>query len=123
MQAVRDFLMQCFQKDPNLRVSARKLLKHPWIMNAKRADSVVRAPSTKYEEAVPLIEKWNEALNRVVRTDRSSSQNLTSRRPQDEISTPVRGPQNTQNKVSAQAFISPDHREYYNSPWIVKFFF
>ncbi|KAJ5474952.1 Cytokinesis protein sepH [Penicillium diatomitis] len=40
--AVKDFLMQCFQKDPNLRACARKLLKHPWIVNARR--------------------KWNEAL-------------------------------------------------------------
>ena len=112
--------MQCFQKDPNLRVSARKLLKHPWIMNAKRADSVVHAPSTKYEEAVPLIERWNEALKSpnntsAKRTDRNNSQNLTSRRPQNEISTPVRGSQNTQNRINAQAFISPDHREYQNS--------
>ncbi|CAG8822253.1 18191_t:CDS:2, partial [Gigaspora rosea] len=29
---VKDFLMQCFQKDSNLRVSAKKLLKHPWIV-------------------------------------------------------------------------------------------
>lgn len=112
--------MQCFQKDPNLRVSARKLLKHPWIMNAKRADSVVQAPSTKYEEAVPLIEKWNEALKSpnnasVKRMDRSNGQNHTSRRPQNEISTPVRVSQNTQNKINAQAFISSEHCEYQNS--------
>ncbi|KAH0555656.1 hypothetical protein GP486_006401, partial [Trichoglossum hirsutum] len=60
--AVRDFLMQCFQKDPNLRVSARKLLKHPWIVNARRSDSVVRTQPTKYDEAVRTVQKWNEAL-------------------------------------------------------------
>ncbi|KAH0613167.1 uncharacterized protein H6S33_009547 [Morchella sextelata] len=60
--AVRDFLMQCFQKDPNLRVSARKLLKHPWIVNAKRSDSVVRTPTTKYDEAVKSVQQWNAAL-------------------------------------------------------------
>ncbi|KAG0127125.1 hypothetical protein HOY82DRAFT_580703 [Tuber indicum] len=60
--AVRDFLMQCFQKDPNLRVSARKLLKHPWIVTAKRADSIVRTPITKYDEAVKSVQQWNEAL-------------------------------------------------------------
>ncbi|PUU84361.1 hypothetical protein B9Z19DRAFT_4627 [Tuber borchii] len=60
--AVRDFLMQCFQKDPNLRVSARKLLKHPWIVTAKRADSIVRTPTTKYDEAVKSVQQWNEAL-------------------------------------------------------------
>ncbi|OJD14312.1 STE/STE11/CDC15 protein kinase [Emergomyces pasteurianus Ep9510] len=60
--AVRDFLMQCFQKDPNLRVTARKLLKHPWIVNARRSDSVVPTKSTEYEEAVKSVQEWNEAL-------------------------------------------------------------
>ncbi|KAL4937968.1 hypothetical protein BDV06DRAFT_202010 [Aspergillus oleicola] len=59
---VKDFLMQCFQKDPNLRVSARKLLKHPWIVNARRSDSVVPKKSTEYEEAVKSVQEWNEAL-------------------------------------------------------------
>lgn len=54
--------MQCFQKDPNLRVSARKLLKHPWIVNARRSDSVVPKKSTEYEEAVRSVQEWNEAL-------------------------------------------------------------
>lgn len=54
--------MQCFQKDPNLRVSARKLLKHPWIVNARRADSVVPTKPTKYDEAVKSVQEWNEAL-------------------------------------------------------------
>lgn len=53
--------MQCFQKDPNLRVSARKLLKHPWILSAKRSDEVVAKP-TKYDEAVKSVQEWNEAL-------------------------------------------------------------
>ena len=60
--AVRDFLMQCFQKDPNLRVSAKKLLKHAWITNARKTDSVVSEKSTKYDEAVKSVQQWNEAL-------------------------------------------------------------
>lgn len=53
--------MQCFQKDPNLRVSAKKLLRHPWILSAKRSDEVVAKP-TKYDEAVKSVQQWNEAL-------------------------------------------------------------
>ena len=63
---VRDFLMQCFQKDPNLRVSAKKLLKHPWIVNAKRADAVPTAKGvekpTQQAAAQRTIEEWNAAL-------------------------------------------------------------
>lgn len=54
--------MQCFQKDPNLRISAKKLLRHPWITSAKRADAVVPAKPTKYDETVRTVQEWNEAL-------------------------------------------------------------
>lgn len=60
--SVLDFLMQCFQKDRNLRVSARKLLKHPWIANARRTDSVAPKNATEYTEAVKSVQEWNEAL-------------------------------------------------------------
>lgn len=33
---VRDFLGQCFQKDPRLRVTAKKLLRHPWMVVARK---------------------------------------------------------------------------------------
>jgi hypothetical protein len=71
-QAVRDFLMQCFQKDPNLRVSAKKLLRHPWILSGRRSDQPVAKP-TQYDEAVKSVQQWNEAL-------KSSPQNTSSRR-------------------------------------------
>ena len=61
-QACEDFLMQCFQKDPNLRVTAKKLLKHPWIVNNKRANAVEPTKTTKFDEAVKSVQEWNEAL-------------------------------------------------------------
>jgi serine/threonine protein kinase len=35
-QVVKDFMYQCFQKDPNLRITAQKLAKHPWMLATKR---------------------------------------------------------------------------------------
>ncbi|TVY50017.1 Cytokinesis protein [Lachnellula occidentalis] len=60
--AARDFLMQCFQKDPNLRVSARKLLKHAWIVGSRRTDAPVAKPPANFSEAVEEVKQWNEAL-------------------------------------------------------------
>lgn len=77
-QVVRDFLMQCFQKDHNLRVSARKLLKHPWIVNARRSDSIVPKKPTAYEEAVKSVQQWNEALKSPNASVRKASRPVTS---------------------------------------------
>lgn len=71
-------MTQCFQKDPNLRVSARKLLKHPWIVNACRTDAVVPKKSTKYEEAVKSVQEWNEALKSPESTLRKASRNTSA---------------------------------------------
>jgi len=67
----RDFLLQCFQKDCNLRVSARKLLRHPWIMAAKKQaeqqkrDQIPRAsarPMSEYDQGVQKVQEYNEKL-------------------------------------------------------------
>ncbi len=54
--------MQCFQKDPNLRVSARKLLKHAWIVGSRRTDAPVTKLPANFSEAVEEVKQWNEAL-------------------------------------------------------------
>ncbi|KAI9850157.1 MAG: hypothetical protein M1838_006044 [Thelocarpon superellum] len=117
--AVRDFLMQCFQKDPNLRVSARKLLKHPWIVNARRSDSVVPTQPTKYDEAVKSVQQWNEALKspnasstRRVSRPTSSSPNPDRREGLNPLITPAKGPLAlAQPRTSAEAFRSPEGAE------------
>lgn len=58
--ALKDWLMQCFQKDPMLRVSAQKLLKHKWIQSAKRKQTTV-----EYAEPAVVtknIQDYNEKL-------------------------------------------------------------
>lgn len=70
---VKDFLYHCFQKDCNLRISAKKLLRHPWMLSAKKqmADGKRRSgevqgsrPLSNYnfDEAVLKVQEWNEAL-------------------------------------------------------------
>ncbi|TPX37984.1 hypothetical protein SmJEL517_g00405 [Synchytrium microbalum] len=57
--SLRDFLLQCFQKDCNLRVSAKKLLRHPWILHARKK---ISASPHQYSEAVNTVRQWNEIL-------------------------------------------------------------
>lgn len=79
---VKDFLLHCFQKDCNLRISAKKLLRHPWMTSAKKqmnaaagkearsleggsqAFSGGKRPTSNYnfDEAVLKVQEWNEAL-------------------------------------------------------------
>lgn len=109
--------MQCFQKDPNLRVSARKLLKHPWIVNAKRSDAVVPKKPTEYDEAVKSVQQWNEALKspnagslRRASRPMSSSPIPGRREPNHAISAPVRASLNVAKpRVSTEQFRSPSN--------------
>lgn len=67
----RDFLQQCFQKDGNLRISARKLIRHPWMMQARKQleinkahqpQSRARRPVSTYDETVTRVQEWNKAI-------------------------------------------------------------
>ncbi|KAF9887841.1 hypothetical protein FE257_009501 [Aspergillus nanangensis] len=106
--AVKDFLMQCFQKDPNLRVSARKLLKHPWIVNARRSDSVVPKSSTEYEEAVRSVQEWNEAL----RSPSASTQRKTLKHDQS----PLPSTRSTPTKDTLPSPVSRNVTKRFRSP-------
>lgn len=66
----RDFLLQCFQKDVNLRISARKLLRHPWMAGAKRQldqnkkeQASRNRPFGAHEETVQRVQEWNKATD------------------------------------------------------------
>lgn len=119
--------MQCFQKDPNLRVSARKLLKHPWIVNARRSDSVVPKKPTEYDEAVKSVQQWNEALKSssagsLRKTCRPmSSSPVPGRREQPPVLvTPARGPLNlAKPRFMTDQFRSPDNTT--NDNWDADF--
>ncbi|CUA68863.1 hypothetical protein RSOLAG22IIIB_03729 [Rhizoctonia solani] len=63
---VKDFLYQCFQKDCNLRISAKKLLRHPWMASVRKQMKTENVPGQRplsnYDEAVREVQQWNEAL-------------------------------------------------------------
>ncbi|KAI1158011.1 hypothetical protein F5B18DRAFT_642734 [Nemania serpens] len=85
--AARDFLMQCFQKDPNLRVSARKLLKHNWIVGCRRSDAPVAKAPGNFSQAVEEVKQWNKALT-------SSDSNLRASAGSDSNGPPQHSQQN-----------------------------
>jgi serine/threonine protein kinase len=61
--ALRDFLAKCFQSDPNFRVSASELLKHPWIRPKRATNDSDRQHLPAAASAVREIE---EQAKRVV---------------------------------------------------------
>ena len=102
---VKDFLYHCFQKDCNLRISAKKLLRHPWMLSAKRqmadgkrtkGEVQGSRPLSNYnfDEAVLKVQEWNEALRcesySIFQRKTFSNTNITLFRTQL-----PRGPQNT----------------------------
>ncbi|TDL16904.1 Pkinase-domain-containing protein [Rickenella mellea] len=110
---VKDFLYHCFQKDVNLRISAKKLLKHPWIVSARRQMGLNAGADKKgeksenetenenersgprllsnfnYDEAVLKVQEWNEALKSPSRTSKISQ---ASRRDSHQSALPTCSP-------------------------------
>ncbi|KAK4223880.1 hypothetical protein QBC38DRAFT_486746 [Podospora fimiseda] len=110
--AARDFLMQCFQKDPNLRVSARKLLRHPWITGCRRSDAPVPKAPSNFTQAVEEVKQWNRALKSSEHTSRvstgSDGGHLIPHRTN--LATSARGALTlaTKQRPTADAFRSPE---------------
>ena len=43
--SLRDFLTKCFQREPLIRVTAKSLLKHPWITSADKTPETPKEPT------------------------------------------------------------------------------
>ncbi|KAJ7644441.1 hypothetical protein FB45DRAFT_897923 [Roridomyces roridus] len=100
---VKDFLYHCFQKDCNLRISAKKLLRHPWMAAVRRQMADGKAPPAEegtenrsarpggqqagrrplsnynYDEAVLKVQEWNEALKSPSRPSKHPARNVSGR--------------------------------------------
>ncbi|XP_044715609.1 kinase [Hirsutella rhossiliensis] len=108
-QAARDFLMQCFQKDPNLRVSARKLLRHAWIAGSRRAKAPVSKAPANFNQAVEEVKQWNKALNSDSALRSSTGSDITGPSSRFTSGTPAKGPLTlAKPRPGAEAFRSPE---------------
>ena len=108
--------MECFQKNPTLRISAKRLLKHPWIQSAKRTVPVVSAKPTEYTEAVKSVQEWNEALKSPGSLRKSARSSTSSRTSPP--STAV-DPAARKTSLNMNVHIPPKHRvtaESFRSP-------
>lgn len=119
-------MMQCFQKDPNLRVAARKLLKHPWIVGCRRSDAPVSKRPANFSQAVEEVKQWNKALKSSgpalrASTGSDSSAQTAHAQPmsrftaaaadphRSNLATPGKRPLSiTKSKPNADAFRSPE---------------
>ncbi|KAM7223293.1 hypothetical protein V8F06_001170 [Rhypophila decipiens] len=115
--AARDFLMQCFQKDPNLRVSARKLLRHAWITGCRRSDAPVSKAPSNFSQAVEEVKQWNKALKSSETNLRASTGSDSSGVPsrfapseanRSALTTPAKGPLLLKPRPTPEAFRSPE---------------
>lgn len=108
-------------------MSARKLLKHAWIVGSRRTDAPVAKPPANFSEAVEEVKQWNEALkspNGAGSFRTSTRSNVASPMPSrrdpplrsvhnDQQSvgllTPAKGPLSlAKPKHAAEAFRSPE---------------
>ncbi|KAF2636016.1 hypothetical protein P280DRAFT_553352 [Massarina eburnea CBS 473.64] len=108
-----EFLMECFQKNPNLRIDARRLLKHPWIRSAKRQVSTV--PTNK--EAIKSVQHWNEVLSKSPKSIRRNNRIFSAAQQSPHAPSPSaaaarKPPVNNlhipKHRPTAESFRSPD---------------
>ena len=109
IKAARDFLMQCFQKDPNLRVTARKLLRHPWITGCRRAERPVSRAPSNFSQAVEEVKQWNKALKSSESSLRASTGSESGPSSRYMGGTPAKGPLTLAKlRPGAEAFRKPE---------------
>ncbi|KAF2069497.1 hypothetical protein CYY_009186 [Polysphondylium violaceum] len=85
--ALKDWLMQCFQKDPNLRISAQKLLKHKWILASHKKKQEVQETPANIEDIAKNIQDYNERINKKPSHQRKPS--LHPKSPKAKINIPL----------------------------------
>lgn len=72
-----DFLHLCFIKEPKLRATAKRLLKHRWITSMKETRES-NTSSIKFDDAVKSVKDWNDAIKRPKSDPQSMKMSVTS---------------------------------------------
>ena len=101
--ALRDFLMECFQKNANLRIDARRLLQHKWILSTKRTAPDVAATNPEFNQAVNQIQQYNERLDSEPALRRTSAAVAQPRRVPVNVNLNI-----PRQRPIAESFRSPD---------------
>ncbi|KAF4979000.1 hypothetical protein FZEAL_4731 [Fusarium zealandicum] len=110
--AARDFLMQCFQKDPNLRVTARKLMRHAWITGCRRTEAPVSRAPANFSDAVEEVKQWNKALKSSESSLRASTGSETGPSTRFLGGTPAKGSLSLAKlRPGAGAFSKPEQAD------------
>lgn len=101
--------MQCFQKDPNLRVTARKLMRHAWITGCRRAEAPVSKTPSNFSQAVEEVKQWNKALKSSESSLRASTGSEAALASRNIGATPAKGPLVlAKPRPGAEAFKKPE---------------
>lgn len=90
--ALKDWLMQCFQKDPVLRITAEKLLVHKWIkanrkeqdVPEKNAEAIIASHNKKRNEKEMEVRQQAKNLQPIVPSASSSSNTNKTRVVEDD---------------------------------------
>lgn len=93
-ESLYDFFKKCFVKDPEMRSTAKDLLKHPWIILPNKNFPVINRENKEYKETFPNI--LNPAF--LTGKERTQSGNSSQNKSVDSGSNAIQG--NVQIKYS-----------------------
>lgn len=101
-QALKDFLLQCFHKEPTMRSSAEKLLEHPWLGNSSSRQSLVQTSKMLKSRSIDnegdlSVNQSTEVIQSAIR---NYERNLNPIPEQDSPMDSARGSNNSSEKVT-----------------------
>ena len=108
---LRDFLLKCFEKDPEKRLSAKELLFHPWLTQPNKKLVKKFISDNDSSSAIPesLINEWKNNYRENLASITSNSQN------NDNLSPKTNSYENINNNIMNNVNNSNNNNYYYNA--------